>query len=157
MLEVRLPFEAAANKGMETMANDQNPFMDMFSRFGESLHMPKMDIDAVLANHRKNIEALEQSARAAAAGAMSLMNRQREAIAEGMREATAMAQSVRTDPQEMAGKQAEWTRRSFEAAVNNAGEMAEIIRKSGTESVDILRQRVRESMEDAMKAYSARK
>ena len=46
-----------------------------------------------------------------------------------------MAQSYRVpgNPQEMVAKQADFARKSFEAAVKNAGEVAEIVRKSGSE------------------------
>lgn len=139
--------------------SNDNPFFDMFARFGESLNMPRMDVDAVLENHRKNIEALEQSAKVAAAGTASLVNKQREALEQGLRDAAEMAQAFRApgSPQEMAGKGTDWARRSFEAAVKNAGEMAEIMRQSGTESTEILRQRIRQSMDDAMRGMTPRK
>lgn len=134
-------------------------FGEMFKRFGESLHMPQMDIDAVMESHRKNIEALEQSARASAAGAASLFTKQKEAVEQGMRDASEMAQSFSPagSPQAAFGKQADLAKRSFEAAVKNAGEMAEIIRQSGTESTEILRNRIRDSMEEAMKRFSPQK
>lgn len=138
--------------------DENHPFNEMFKRFGESLKLPPVDINAVMEAQRKNLEALEQSARAAGAGAASLMNRQREAIESGLRDATEMAQSLRTPgaPGEMLGKQADFARRSFEAAVKNAGDMAEIVRQSGTESVEILRKRVRESMEETLKGFGTR-
>ncbi|PZO73931.1 MAG: phasin family protein [Mesorhizobium amorphae] len=141
------------------MADTQaNPFLDMFRHLGESLHLPKVDVDSVLESHRKNLEALEQSARIAASGTMDLFNRQREAVEQGMREAAEMAGNLKPsgNPQEFVGRQADWARRSLEAAVSNAGEMAEIVRRSGTESVDVLRKRVRESMEEAMSGFKGK-
>jgi phasin family protein len=136
--------------------SNDHPFFDIFARFGESLDMPRVDVDAVLESQRKNIEALEQSAKAAAAGTASLMNKQREAIEQGLRDAAEMARDFQKPgtPQEMIGKQAAWARRSFEAAVKNAGEMAEIMRQSGTESTDILRERIRQSMDEAMRGIT---
>jgi phasin family protein len=66
-----------------------------------------------------------------------------------------MAQSYRAsgNPQEMMAKQADFARRSFETAVKNASEVAEIVKKSGTESVEILRERIRETMEEIRKGY----
>ena len=46
------------------------------------MKLPKMDVEAVLSHHRRNLEALEKSARAAAAGATSVVAKQREALQE---------------------------------------------------------------------------
>ena len=125
------------------MARKPEPesILDMFAKFGKDLKMPKVDVDAILAHHRKNLEALEKAAKATAAGASSLIARQREMLQETLREITDMAQSFRVpgDPQDMMAKQADFARKSFETAVKNASEVAEIVRKSGSESVQILR------------------
>ena len=68
--------------------------LDMFSKFGSELKLPKVDVEAILGHHRKNLEALEKSARAAASGASSLIAKQREVLQETLREITDMAQSL---------------------------------------------------------------
>lgn len=87
------------------------------------------------------------------------MARQREMVQDALREVTDMAQSYRApgNPQDMMAKQTEFARKSFEAAVKNAGEVAEIVRKSGTESVDILRKRIQEAMEEIREGYDQKK
>ncbi|WP_274628771.1 phasin family protein [Arvimicrobium flavum] len=125
-------------------------FVDMFARLGQDLKMPKMDVDDFLAHHRKNLEALEKSAKATAAGASAAMHKQREALQETLREVTEMAHNVRASgsAQEAVSKQVEFARRSFEVAVKNASDIGEILRKSGSETVDILRQRIKDAMEE---------
>lgn len=132
---------------------------DMFSKLGHELKMPDVDIDAILTHHRKNLEALEKSARASAAGATEVMSRQREMLQKTLQEAAATAQDFRApgNPQEMMAKQAEFVRKSFEAAVKNAGEVSELVRKSNTDSIEILRSRIRESMEEIRQGYERRK
>ena len=134
---------------------DSDSFMDMFGRFGRDLKVPNVDVEAILAHHRKNLEALEKSARAGAAGASSLMSRQREMLQDTLREITDMAQSYRApgNPQELMAKQTEFARKSFEAALKNAGEVAELFKKSGTESVEILRERIKAAMEEIRTGY----
>ncbi|MFD1983010.1 phasin family protein [Mesorhizobium newzealandense] len=134
---------------------ESDSFMDMFGKFGRDLKVPNVDVEAILAHHRKNIEALEKSARAGAAGASSLLSRQREMLQDTLREVTEMAQSYRApgNPQELMAKQTEFARKSFEAALKNAGEVAELVKKSGTESVDILRTRIKEAMEEIRAGY----
>lgn len=137
----------------KTMARkpESESFMDMFSTLGRDLKLPSVDIDAILEHNRKNIEALQRSASATAAGASSVMAKQREIIQEAVREITEMAQGFGANPRDAVTKQADFVKRSFESAVKNSAEMAEMIQKSGTESVDILRQRIRESMDEIRK------
>jgi phasin family protein len=133
--------------------------LDMFSRIGSEMRLPKVDVEAVLTHHRKNLEALEKSARAAASGASSVMSKQREVLQQTLNEVAAMARDFGTpaNPQELVSKQADFARKSFEAAVKNAGEVAEIVRKSGGESIDILRERVREAMNEVRENLENRK
>jgi phasin family protein len=141
--------------GARAMAKqpDSDSFLDMFSRFGRDLKVP--NVEAILAHHRKNLEALERSARAGAAGATSLWSRQREMLQDTLREVSDMAQSYKApgNPQELMTKQAEFARKSFEAALKNAGEVAELVKKSGTESIEILRSRIKEAMEEIRSGY----
>jgi phasin family protein len=134
---------------------ESDSFLDMFSRFGRDLKVPNVDIEAILSHHRKNLEALEKSARAGAAGATSLFSRQREMLQDTLREVADMAQNYRApgNPQELMAKQAEFARKSFETALKNAGEMSELVRKSGTESVEILRERIKDAMAEIRSGY----
>jgi phasin family protein len=138
---------------------ETDSILDMFSKFGSDMKLPKVDVEKILGHHRKNLEALEKSARATAAGASSLIAKQREVLQETMREITDMAHSYRTpgSPRDLLSKQADFARRSFEAAVQNASETAEIVKKSGRESIDILRERIRESMEEIRSGFGERK
>jgi phasin family protein len=138
-----------------TRQPEAESFLDMFAKFGRDLKVPAIDVEAILAHHRKNLEALEKAARASAAGATALFSRQREMLQDTLREVTAVAQSYQApgNPQELMAKQAEFARKSFEAALKNAGEVAELTRKSGTESVDILRARIKEAMQEIQSGY----
>jgi phasin family protein len=130
-------------------------FMDMFTRFGRELKMPKVDVEAILDHHRKNFEALEKSARASAAGASSVLSRQREMLEESLHEIAGMARDYKPsgNPREFVDKQADLAKKSFETAVKNASEVAEMVKKSGTESVDILRARIKDAMEEIRAGY----
>jgi phasin family protein len=134
-------------------------FMDMFEKFGHDLNIPNVDIEAILEHHRKNLEALEKSAKATVAGTNTLINRQREMLQETLNEATNMAQSFRApgNAQELIAKQTEFARKAFESAVSNAGEVAELVKKSGTESIDILRSRIKEAMAEVQAGYQKNK
>ena len=134
-------------------------FMEMFSQLGKDLKMPEVDVESILSHHRKNLEALQQAAAASATGASTVLAKQREALQDGMRDLTDMVQNMRTSgaPQEALKKQTEFARKSFETAVRNAGEVGEIIRKSGAESTEILRERIKAAMEEIRQVYENRK
>ncbi|CDX12420.1 Phasin family protein [Mesorhizobium sp. ORS 3324] len=137
---------------------ESDSFLDMFSRFGRDLKLPKVDVQAILDHHRKNLEALEKSARTSAAGASSVLSRQHEMMQEALGEITRMAQNYQApgNPQELMTKQVEFARKSFETTLKNAGEVAEIARKSGTESIEILRDRIKDAMAEIRAGYDGK-
>ncbi len=143
------------------MAKKTEPesLFDMFHTFGQNLKMPNVDVDAILSHHRKNFEALEASAKASAEGATSLMNRQRQMLERTFQEVTEMTRSFRApgSPQELVAKQAEFAKKSFETAVTNASEVADLVKKTSADSIEILRARIRESMEEVRQTYDQRK
>lgn len=133
--------------------------LDMFSKLGQDLKMPDVDVDAIIAHHRKNLEALEKSAKATAEGASSVMNRQRQMLQETLAEIADMAKQLRATgtPQEAISKQAEFARKSFEAALKNASEVGEMVRKSSSDAMEIVSARIREAMDEIRKGYEKRK
>lgn len=131
-----------------------NSFFDMFKAMGKGMKVPGVDVDAILDYHRKNLEALEASAKAASTGANSVFDRQRELLAETLRQWTDISQlgKAAANPQDFMAQQAELAKKSFETAVKNAGEMAELVGKSGTASIDILKKRIAEAMDETRRA-----
>lgn len=134
---------------------ESDSFLDMFSRFGRDLKLPNVDVQAFLDHHRKNLEALEKSVRTGAAGASSVLARQHEMVQDAMHEITRMAQNYQApgNPQDLLGKQTEFARKSFETTLKNASEVADLVRKSSTESIEILRDRIRDAMAEIRAGY----
>ncbi|MDX8521208.1 phasin family protein [Mesorhizobium dulcispinae] len=137
---------------------ESDSFLDIFSRFGRDLKLPKVDVQAILDHHRKNLEALEKSARASAAGASSVLSRQHEMVQEALGEITRMAQNYQApgSPQELMSRQVDFARKSFETTLKNAGEVADLVRKSGTESIEILRDRIKDAMAEIRAGYDGK-
>ncbi|WP_192244806.1 phasin family protein [Mesorhizobium silamurunense] len=137
---------------------ESDSFLDMFSRFGRDLKLPKVDVQAILDHHRKNLEALDKSARASAAGASSVLSRQHEMVQEALGEITRMAQNYQApgNPQELITKQVDFARKSFETTLKNAGEVADLVRKSGAESIEILRDRIKDAMAEIRAGYNGK-
>jgi phasin family protein len=133
--------------------------VDMFARLGRELHMPEVDIDRVIEHHRRNLEAFERSAKAASAGASSLFARQREMLQETLDDINDMAAHLRAggDPQELVARQADLARKGFEAAVRNTGEVADIVARSSSDALDILRKRIKEGLEEIRQGVEKRR
>lgn len=121
-----------------------NPFLDMFTKFGQDLNLPKPEIGSILDHHRKNLQAMQEAAAIQSRGAQSLMDRQRAALEEALAEISDMVQEAAKggDPSSLMSRQAEFARKSFETTVKNATAMGEIMRESGTDSLEVLKARV---------------
>jgi phasin family protein len=125
-----------------------NPFFDMFRKFGADLQVPQFDLDKMMEVHRKNIEALTASATAMAEGAQTMAQKQREIVEAGLREATALAQEIKAHSDENLARQTEFAKKVFDIAVRGAQDTAQLTRLSTGDAVKILQNRMRESMEE---------
>lgn len=131
----------------------QNPFMDMFQKFGENMKLPGPEISDIVDYHRKNIQALQDAAQASSAGAQAVMAKQREALEQTLAEISEMVKQPGMTEGGVTG-QTEAARKAFETTVKNTSEIAEIMRESGTESFEILKKRLEESIEEVRSAMS---
>jgi phasin family protein len=129
----------------------EKTFMDMFADMGKQFNLPKIDYDALIESHRKNIEAVQQSALALTQGGRTLLARQQEIFADVMRQSQALVAEFKPtgSPQEIAAKQTELARRTFDAVVKNTRDIAGLVQKSGNEATTIIMNRIRESVADA--------
>src|ERR1700682_4292962 len=102
--------------------------MDMFADMAKQINLPKIDYEAFLDIHRKNIEAMQKSAAALSEGGRAVFAKQQEILAEVVREARQLIADFKPggSPQEVATKQAELGRRVFEATVKNTKDVAEL-------------------------------
>ena len=80
-------------------------------------------------------------------------------LQETLSEITDMAQNYKVpgSAQDVVAKQTEFARKSFETAVKNASEVADLVKKSGTESVDILRGRIKDALQEIRQGYDKSK
>lgn len=130
-----------------------NSFFDMFKAMGKGMKVPGVDVDAILDYHRKNLETLETAAKMASAGATTILDRQREVLSETLQQWTEIAQAAKSgNPQDVVAKQTELAKKSFETAVKNASETAEMVTRSGSAAFDLLKQRITDAMDETRKA-----
>jgi phasin family protein len=138
----------APAKREETIMTTTNPFFDMFRKFGSDLQVPQFDLDKMIEAHRRNIESLTASATAMAEGAQAMAQKQREVVEAGLREATALAQEIKSHGDQNLARQKEFAQKAFDIAVRGAQDTVQLTRLSTGDAVKILQDRMREGLEE---------
>jgi phasin family protein len=132
------------------MADAPQNFMDMFQKLGEQLKVPSFDMTRIMEHHQKNLDAMTRSWQAMASGATAIAAKQREIFESAVKDITAMAQDYKPTgaPQDIFAKQAEFAKKAMEAAIANTRDLAELVQKSGNDSLKIIHERMQESYEE---------
>lgn len=134
-----------------------NPFLDqdfneMFDvqKYMQAFQMPSMDNNTIVEAQKKNFEAVSNANRVAFEGAQAMIKRQGEIMRQTMQDATdAMkAMSAADNTEDRVAKQTEVTKKAFENAIQNMHELAEMARKSNTEAVSYIENRLTESFDE---------
>ncbi|MGF1527968.1 MAG: phasin family protein [Candidatus Competibacterales bacterium] len=142
---------------MSTSKNDPfNPFaaFDMrqfdLTKLMGNMQMPGVDMEAMMASQRKNLEALAQANQVAAQGMQTVVRRQTELLAEAMAQANEASRQLTGagNPQEMTTRQAELVRQAFEKAINDMRELAELVNKANADTFEVVNRRFNESLEE---------
>ncbi len=129
------------------MSETKNHFTDFEFMF-KQMQIPGLDMDAMMAAYRKNIDAVTAATKAASDGAQTLIKRQTEIVKdalEQMRLATSELTSFK-DAKELTEKQADLAKHAFEKAFANVKELAEVMTKSNTDSMEIIQSRMNEGL-----------
>ena len=119
------------------------------AKFLADLKIPPMpDVEAVLATHKRNLEALTEANRVALEGAQVVARRHMEIMQSTMTELgeTLKDLTTTTNPANRAAKHAELLRQAFETSVANSRELADLIQKSNNEALSKLNGRFSEAM-----------
>ena len=135
---------AAAERQTAMLGDVSRMFKDM--RFPASLP----DTGALMAAHRRNMDALSQANRMALEGAQAVARRHMEIMQQTMTELSETIQALGAPdaPQAKAAKQAELLKRAYERAVSNTRELSELIQQANGEALTLLNGRFSEAMEE---------
>jgi phasin family protein len=124
----------------------QNDFTKQLS----ALKMPGFDAEALMTAQHKNMDALIEANKAAAAGYQDLFKKQMAIFEETMSEAARHLKSfdaTKLDV-ESAKAQGELARAAFEKALANMQALAESAQKANTDAYDIVSSRIQESLSE---------
>ena len=140
-----------ATKNAPTFEFDMTKFFD--PKYFEQFKVPTMDVDALVAAQKKNIEVLTAANTIMLEGARAVSARQVEILRQGMEEAVANVQALTAAgaPDKAIVKQAEIAKKSYEEGIANLKELTELASKSNTEAVELINGRVAESFDEMKK------
>lgn len=119
-----------------------------FSKHLASMKMPGLDAEALLATQQKNMDALVEANKAAAAGYQDLFKKQIAIFEETMAEAQKHLKdfdATKIDADKTKA-QAELARAAFEKALSNMQALAESAQKANSDAYEIVSARIKESM-----------
>ena len=141
------------------MTNENTSYVDMLRKFGSDPVLPKVDVDMLIEGHKKNIDALSQSATVTAQGAQSMAQKQREIFEAGLQEATKLARGYQPlgKLEDNLALQTEFAKKVFEIAVKGAQDSATTARQSTGEAVKIIQDRLKESFDEIRSSVNRNK
>jgi phasin family protein len=119
-----------------------------FTKHLSAMKVPGLDPEAMMAAQQKNMDALVEANKAAAAGYQDLFKKQMSVFEETMAEAKkymAGLDATKISP-EKAKAQGELAKAAFEKALANMQALAETAQKANAEAYEIVSARIKESM-----------
>ncbi len=131
----------------------QNDFTKQLS----AMNLPKIDTESLLAAQQKNMDAVVEANKAAAAGYQDLFKKQMAIFEETMAEAQKHMGSfdAKKMDAETAKAQAELAKTAFEKALSNMQALAESAKKANSDAYEIVSARVQESIKE-IQEYAAK-
>jgi phasin family protein len=140
------------------MADQSNPFkMFDFQSMLNNAKMPGLDVEAILAAQKKNVEAVIGANQIVAEGYQAVAKRQAEigqATLQDVKDRFAELMSG-ASPEERMAKQVELVKFSIEQASQSMHEVSEVLRKSQAEAFALIKRRMDESFEEIKSTKSS--
>jgi phasin family protein len=127
-----------------------NPFdYDVTKMFADFRFRP-LDVEAVWAAQRRNIEALSQANQAAVEGVNALARRQMELTRETFEGFSALLRDLAqpASTEDRIAKNTEYVKLMLEKGVSHGREIATIATKAGSDAAEILHRRASESLDE---------
>jgi phasin family protein len=132
-----------------------NPFdFDVTKMFADFRFRP-LDVEAVWAAQRRNIEALSQANQLAVDGVQALAKRQFELTREAFEGLSSLLRDLAhpASAEDRIAKNTEYAKQLLEKGVNHGREIAALAAKTGTEAAEVLHKRASESL-DEIRAFA---
>lgn len=132
---------------------DPSKMTEQFTKAFSQFKLPGVDVNEIIASQQKNLEALTAANQAAIAGIQAVATRQAEIMQQTFSATSSAAEELVKSgtPQEAASKQADLVKSTFEKALSDMTEIAELVSKSNVEAGAVINKRVTENLEEVKK------
>lgn len=133
----------------------ENPFLDgKFEEIFAQFKVPGVELDDLLAAHRKNVEALTTANQLAVEGLQTAFQRQGEIIQQIVSESSTIARDLLAEgtPEDKAIAHAERVKKSYETTLSNLKELSDIVANANQEAADVINKRVAETLTEVKKS-----
>lgn len=137
----------------------KNPFADFdFSKIAGEFKMPTVNVETMVETGRKNFAAMTSVSTSAVESIKAIAQRQGDMFRSAMEDFSKHGSEVLAAAtiEEKAAKQIDFAKKSYELAVANTKELADLYTKGSTEAFEALSARVAELTEE-VKAAIAKK
>ncbi len=139
------------------MAKKPEPMFDMdLTKVMADFKLPNVDVEAMVAAQRKNIETFSNANKLALEGMQAVAKRNMEIMQQTMTDMTEAMKAIASAdaPQAKAAKQAEMFKAGYERAMQNMRELQDMVQKVSGDTLGVLNKRVAEAL-DEVKAMMA--
>jgi phasin family protein len=142
------------------MAKSPFPAFDFdLSKMMGEYQIPGVDWSELMASQQKNLQALGKANQLLIEGAQAVIRREIEILQKAMAELAGASKEMmqQGDPQAQAAKRLELAQASFESAIQNMRELAEVAGRSNREALEVINQRALEGFEEIKQALARKK
>ena len=130
--------------------------MDVTKMMAE-FKLPHVDVEAMVAAQRKNIETLSAANKLALEGMQAVAKRNMEIMQQTIADLTEAMKAIASAdaPQAKAAKQAELLKAGYEKAMLNMRELQDMVQKVSGETLGLLNKRVAEALDEVKSMMAA--
>jgi phasin family protein len=142
------------------MAKQAFPFdVTDLSKMMKDYQVPGVDWQELMAAQQKNVEALTKANQVLFEGAQAVMQREAEILQKAMQEFAEASRALlqEGDPRAQTQKRLELAKASFEAALRNMRELAEMAGRANQEALETINQRALESFDEIRSAIAQKR
>lgn len=140
------------------MSEARAPFFDFdVTKIFADYRFRPIDVEAVWAAQRRNIEALSQANQLAVEGVNAVAKRQIEMTQQSFEDLSTLVREL-TQPastEDRIAKQTEFTKKMIDKSLSHGREVAALVTKAGSEAAEVLQRRTTEGL-DEMRAFTCK-
>ena len=137
----------------------KNPFDFDFSKIAGEFKFPVMNVETMVETGRKNFAAMTTVSTAAVEAMKTIAQRQGDMVRAAMEDFSKHGSDVlaAATVEEKAAKQIDFAKKSYDLAIANTKELADLYTKSQTQAFEALNTRIAELTEEVKAALAAKK